>query len=179
MALGEPFRSVIGHLRHEIGHYYWGLLVADDDIDAFRDLFGDERADYRRALADHHAARSSGWDAGTFITAYASAHPLEDWAESFAHLLHIHDAASTAAAHGLTAGSGPACGPRADPVSSVGMTPALAKWIAIARATNAVAASLGGGAVYPFEPRGVVVEKLAFVRSRIMSLTERDPFDRI
>src|SRR5262245_16184702 len=43
---GEPYRSLLGHLRHESGHYYWMMLVEHGGlIGDFRDLFGDERQD--------------------------------------------------------------------------------------------------------------------------------------
>ena len=102
--LDEPFRTLIGHLRHEIGHHYWDYLVPPGGpLDAFRQLFGDERADYRAALTDHYL-RGGDWNRARHITPYAGAHPLEDWAETFAHYLHIADATTTAIAHHLTVG---------------------------------------------------------------------------
>src|SRR5689334_7822508 len=82
----EPYRTLLGHFRHESGHYYWDRLVNDSDrLDGFRALFGDERADYAEALRRHHAqGPPAGWP-DRFVTAYASAHPWEDWAESWAH----------------------------------------------------------------------------------------------
>ncbi len=99
--LGEAFRTVIGHLRHEAGHHYFHCLVTrPNDLHRFRTLFGDETADYSAALAHHYAA-PAGWRPDRHITSYATAHPIEDWAETFAHYLHIRDAAETAHAHRL------------------------------------------------------------------------------
>ena len=102
--LGESFRTVIGHLRHEVGHYFWSRLVGRSDrLSAFRSVFGDERIDYREAVATYYAGGAATWDASRHVTAYAASHPLEDWAETFAHYLHIVDVADTAAAHDFVA----------------------------------------------------------------------------
>ena len=90
--LGESFRTLIGHLRHEVGHYYFAHLVGQtDEIADFRSLFGDERVDYSAALDEHYRRARTGADEADlsrYVTAYAAAHPLEDWAETFAHYLH-------------------------------------------------------------------------------------------
>jgi len=88
----EPYRTVLGHLRHEVGHYYWQRLVEQTPhLDGFRELFGDERAGYAEALERHYRqGPPPDWQAN-YISAYASAHPSEDWAETWAHYLHIVD----------------------------------------------------------------------------------------
>ena len=98
--LGELYRTMLGHLRHETAHFLFLRLAADPGFaGAFRRLFGDERADYAAALQAHYAApRTPGPD---HVTAYATAHPHEDWAETVAHLLHLVDLADSAAAAGL------------------------------------------------------------------------------
>ena len=98
----EPYRSLLGHLRHESGHFYWNVLVQDTNrIKEFRFLFGDERADYSKALACHHdEGPTQGWENG-FVSAYASAHPWEDWAETWAHYIHMVDAVETAETEGI------------------------------------------------------------------------------
>ena len=100
--LQEPYRTMLGHLRHEIGHYYWPSLVVHGGwIDGFRALFGDERVDYAGAIARHHqAAPTTGWE-DDHVSAYASVHPWEDWAETFAHYVHIRDTIQTAGAFGI------------------------------------------------------------------------------
>ena len=100
--LGEPFRTLLGSLRHEVGHHYWRhLVVATGGVASFRAVFGDERADYGEALQRYYAGDVEPWDEERFVTAYARSHPHEDWAETFAHYLHIVDLVDTAADHGL------------------------------------------------------------------------------
>ena len=98
----EPYRSLLGHLRHESGHFYWNVLVEDTEwIEEFRSLFGDERIDYADALALHHSeGPPQGWE-DHFVSAYASSHPWEDWAETWAHYIHMVDAVETAQVEGI------------------------------------------------------------------------------
>jgi hypothetical protein len=104
--LAEPYRTMLGHLRHETGHWYWTVLV-EPDPSRFRALFGDERADYGEALQRHYSSPPpAGWEEN-YVSAYATAHPWEDWAESFAHYLHIRDTLQTAAAFRDAAGGTP------------------------------------------------------------------------
>ncbi len=98
----EPYRTVLGHLRHEIGHYYWDRLLQNSDrLTAFRELLGDERTDYGAALEQHYKQGAPAQWEESFISAYATTHPWEDWAETWAHYLHMTDALETAAATGL------------------------------------------------------------------------------
>jgi hypothetical protein len=111
--LHEPYRTMLGHLRHEVGHYYWQVLVAASPatLAAFRDCFGDERTDYQEALTRHYDdGPSPGWEKD-HVSAYAAAHPWEDWAETWAHYLHIGDTLQTAAAYGVIV-----TGPQPSPV---------------------------------------------------------------
>jgi hypothetical protein len=103
LVLHEPYRTLLGHFRHESGHYYWDMLIKDQaGINAFRNLFGDERLDYQKALEDHYSQGApTDWQE-KFVTAYASSHPWEDWAETWAHYLHMIDLVETAAACGLS-----------------------------------------------------------------------------
>lgn len=168
--LGEPFRTVIGHLRHEVGHYYWQRLVEQaGELANFRRLFGDERTDYQSAVERHYASGTDGWDPNVFVTSYAASHPLEDWAESFAHYLHILDTLDTAAAYGLAPEA--SC---TESVDSVDFDRLLDRWRPIATGVNAIAESLGVAAVYPFDMRGEVIDKLAFVHRQVTAHTERD-----
>jgi hypothetical protein len=174
--LGEPFRTVIGHLRHEIGHHYWNRLVAQTDaIDAFRDLFGNERTDYAAAISRYYADGAGVWDPSCHVTAYAASHPLEDWAETFAHYLHIVDAVDTAAAHHLLPPER-AASVVSERVVSLDFGTILDAWRPINTAVNAVAETLGAPTVYPYQPAGVVIEKLAFVHRQVAAHTERDNF---
>ncbi|HHY48676.1 MAG TPA: hypothetical protein GYA10_02885, partial [Alphaproteobacteria bacterium] len=100
--LGEPYRTLLGHFRHEIGHHYWDILVAEGPrLDAFRGLFGDERADYDTALRKHYAQGPPPDWQGRYVTGYAASHPWEDFAETWAHYLHIVDTTEMAAAFGI------------------------------------------------------------------------------
>lgn len=164
----EPFRTVIGHLRHEIGHYYWPRLVGQsDDVAGFRTIFGDERTDYATAIDRYYTDSARPWDPEVYISAYASAHPLEDWAESFAHYLHLIDAAHTAAAHDLV--------PKLrDP--HIGLEEILDRWRPINAALGAITESFGTPPPYPIEPSGLVVGKLAFVHRQVTAHTARHRF---
>ncbi|MEK8029428.1 putative zinc-binding metallopeptidase [Ideonella sp. DXS29W] len=106
-AMGEPYRTLLGHLRHETGHYYWQRLVqghGDESgpwIDVFRHTFGDERQDYAAALQAHYQRGAPADWPERFVSAYASCHPWEDWAETWAHYLHLRDTLDTARSFGV------------------------------------------------------------------------------
>src|SRR3954453_10676534 len=101
-SMGEPYGTLLGHFRHEVGHYFWDVLVRDDpSIERFREVFGDERLDYGEALKAHYArGPKANWQ-DEFVSAYAASHPWEDFAETWAHYLHIVDTLETANAFGL------------------------------------------------------------------------------
>lgn len=102
--LGESHRTLIGHFRHEIGHYYWYLLVRDDvdKTSRFKALFGDhENPNYGAALERYYSdGPTQDWQ-NSYISAYATMHPWEDWAETFSFYLNIVDVLETATASGL------------------------------------------------------------------------------
>ncbi|MEO8631293.1 MAG: putative zinc-binding metallopeptidase [Betaproteobacteria bacterium] len=99
----EPYRTLLGHVRHELGHYFWDCLIENDHrLEEFRRHFGDETNDYQLALSRHyHVGAPENWQQ-QYVTSYASAHPSEDWAETWAHYLHMTDALETAATCGLS-----------------------------------------------------------------------------
>lgn len=101
--MGEAYRTLLGHFRHEVGHYYWDILVRDGGhTDAFRALFGDESVDYGQSLQRHYEnGPPEGWE-GSYVSSYATMHPWEDWAETWAHYLHMTDTLETAGAFGMT-----------------------------------------------------------------------------
>ena len=102
IALGEPYRTMIGHLRHESGHFYWDRLVRGSTwLDEVRTVFGDDRADYQASLAKHYKDGPPATWPQTHVTAYATAHPWEDWAETWAHYLHMVDAIELSKAYGM------------------------------------------------------------------------------
>jgi hypothetical protein len=175
-SLGEAYRTVLGHLRHEIGHYYWMVLVEQPDrLAPFRDLFGDERADYGAAIGDHYGdgapAGSPDWEA-SYISSYATMHPWEDWAETFAHYLHIRDTLQTAASYGLMI-AGPDEVPAdltAEPETvdqSDTFADILAEWLPLTFALNAVNRSMGKDDLYPFTINPPVVSKLTWVHQLV------------
>jgi hypothetical protein len=164
----EPYRTLLGHFRHEIGHYYWDRLIAGGDrLDAFRNLFGDERADYSTALRRHYANGAPPDWQQSYVSAYAGSHPWEDWAESWAHYLHMLDALETAAACGLSLKP-----PRTDEpsmkaealVDSGGsFDRMIAGWFPLTYVLNNLNRSLGLADGYPFVLSAAAVEKLRFV----------------
>src|SRR5262249_7112200 len=97
LAMHEPYRTLLGHFRHEVGHYYWDRLIRDSSHMArFRELCGDERDDYGAALRKHYeTGPPADWQT-KFVSSYASSHPWEDWAETWAHYLHLADTLETA-----------------------------------------------------------------------------------
>lgn len=100
--LAEPYRTMLGHFRHEVGHYYEWQLVVGDLIEQAQALFGDESKDYQAEIERHYAqGPPEGW-AADFISTYATMHPFEDFAETWAHFLHISDTLDTASEFGLT-----------------------------------------------------------------------------
>jgi hypothetical protein len=160
----ESYRTVLGHLRHESGHYYWSLLNPDNKLlSDFRGLFGDEREDYRAALNRHyHQGPPPDWQE-RFISAYASSHPSEDWAECWGHYLHIFDALDTAAAHHLL-GTHPAV---------MSMAERLKAWSRISLMLNELNRSVGRGDAYPFVINESVAEKLDFIEEMILRLRKQ------
>lgn len=162
--LDEPYRTVLGHLRHEIGHYYWGVLVdRPGRHESFRDLFGDERTSYQDALERHYAdGAEPGWHQG-WVSAYATMHPWEDWAETFAHLLHIRDTLDTAAAFGMTVAE---VTPTGD-VDDETFWAVARDWSALAAALNAVNRAMGHADLYPFDLAPAVIAKLAYVHDLV------------
>jgi hypothetical protein len=166
----EPYRTLLGHFRHEIGHYYWDRLIENSDhISEFRELFGDERADYQDALKRHYEfGAPPNWEAN-FISAYATTHPWEDWAESWAHVMHMVDALETAHAVGLSVKPKR----RDEPALSIPSKPTLERvedfhalieeWSVLTYVLNNLTRGLGLADAYPFVLSTPVVEKLRFV----------------
>ena len=188
--LGEAYRTMLGHFRHEIGHYYWPTLVGDNDreLPAARALFGDERVDYAQAMKRHydHGAPAD-WEA-SYVSAYATMHPWEDWAETFAHYLHIRDTLQTAASFGMLV-TGPVTNPPARLDVSLVAAPSadldeesfdhiVGEWLPLTYALNAVNRSMGKDDLYPFVLTAPTIGKLAFVHERVRSLALARPLGR-
>jgi len=170
--LREPYRTLIGHLRHEIGHYYWDRLIWNSRwLEPCRALFGDERADYAEAIKANYEQGAPGDWTERHISAYASSHPWEDWAETWAHYLHIFDSVDTAIAHGLDAAdleidiepfSRADLFDQDDPQADRFLL-LLNAWIELITVLNELARSLGHRDFYPFVMSREVVKKLHFI----------------
>ena len=158
---GEPYRTLLGHFRHEIGHYYQNVLVTD--WDECRALFGDERADYQAAI-DRHYENGPPPDWHTeHVSAYATMHPWEDWAETFAHYQHITDTLETAIDFGL------APAPEGDDIDAL-----VAAWLPLTYALNQVNRSMGRNDLYPFTLTPKVISKLGFVHGCVLRTATRE-----
>ncbi|HTQ04142.1 MAG TPA: putative zinc-binding metallopeptidase [Polyangiaceae bacterium] len=160
IAFKERYRTLLGHFRHEIGHYFWERLVRDGDkLELFRAHFGDETRDYSACLAAHHAkAPDSTWSTD-FITAYASSHPWEDWAETFAHYLLMLDTLDTSREFGFANAQAPDLGVP----GSTDFDLMIDAWSELSVALNAVSRSMGLPDLYPFAISPVVRDKLEAV----------------
>ena len=153
-AMGEPYRTLVGHVRHEVGHYYWDRLIKNTHyLTGFRQIFGDEREDYAASLRRHYDAPKTQWQ-GAYISAYATAHPWEDWAESWAHYLHMVTSLDTARSSGLNFAA------QSDTPTFEGLTKA---WFALTYLLNNINRSLGLEDPYPFILGDDVLTKLEFV----------------
>ncbi|MCA8880513.1 MAG: putative zinc-binding metallopeptidase [Rhodobacteraceae bacterium] len=170
--LGEPYRTLIGHMRHEVGHFYWELLVRDGGrLEAFREMFGDETVDYGEALKAHYAnGPQPGWQ-NAFISSYAAAHPWEDFAETWAHYIHIVDASETAHAFGMTLrpvqGSSAEMELDANPYFGGSLDEVLADWVPLTVAINCLNRSMGQPDLYPFVLSDPVMRKLGFIHALV------------
>jgi hypothetical protein len=172
--MGEPYRTLLGHFRHEVGHYYWERLVRDGRwLEWFRTTFGDERQDYGACLEAHHAEGPPPDWQERFVSGYASAHPWEDFAETWAHYLHIVDTLETAAAFGLRitpmAGRAPGLAMEIDfdPYRQNDFDALLEAWLPLTYAVNSLNHSMGQPDLYPFVLAPAVIGKLRFVHGLV------------
>ncbi|QGZ58383.1 zinc-binding metallopeptidase family protein [Paraburkholderia acidiphila] len=180
VSLHEPYRTLLGHFRHEVGHYYFDRLIAQEPtgrwLEPFRRLFGDERADYAEALAAHYAEGPAPDWAERHVSAYASVHPWEDWAETWAHYLHIVDTLDTATACGLALLPESRDEPvlvDQTPVDEASFDSLMARWFPLTYALNSLNRSLGMPDGYPFALATPVIDKLRFVHRVISASSSR------
>jgi hypothetical protein len=166
----EPYRTLLGHFRHEVGHYYFYRLItpSSDYLARFNELFGDPNADYQEALDRHYREGTpQGWQE-SFVSSYATMHAAEDWAETFAHYLHIRDTLDTCAWCGLAPASAtfdrPALGPSAFPNI-------IEMWLPLSWSLNMVNRSMGHDDLYPFVLPVAVLEKMQFIHTVIDEVT--------
>jgi hypothetical protein len=170
VAMDEPYRTLLGHFRHDIGHFYYYHLIdtSQDYANRFRALYGDPYADYQAALDRHYnQGAPPGWEESC-VSSYASMHPAEDWAETFAHYLHIRDTLDTSAAFGFAPSAATferrALGPS-------GFDAIIDMWLPVAWALNMINRSMGKEDLYPFVLPPAVLDKMRFIHTVIDEVT--------
>ncbi|MBY0527881.1 MAG: putative zinc-binding peptidase [Gemmataceae bacterium] len=185
-AMHEGYRTLLGHFRHEVGHYYWEQLVQDgSSLGDFRERFGDERQDYGDALQRHYKAGPPADWQERFISAYASAHPWEDWAETWAHYLHITDTLETAASCGLRLRPQRPDEPvlKAEPPMR-GCRPTsfermIEQWFPLTYVLNNLNRGMGLPDGYPFVLSPAVIQKLRLVHEIVTAAAQPDPWNQV
>jgi hypothetical protein len=179
-SMGEPFRTLLGHFRHEVGHYYWNILVRDGGrLEECREVFGDERQDYGEALTAHYARGPNEDWRGRYISSYAAAHAWEDWAESWAHYMHIQDSLEMAAAFGLDVR--PRLDQTGDMTARIHLDPyretdygrIIEAWTPVTIAMNSMNRCMGTPDLYPFVMSDAVVDKLSYIHRLVQGSRAR------
>lgn len=183
MNLRESYRTLLGHMRHEVGHYYWDVLISStpDRLQRFRQVFGDETLDYKKALEYYYAQGApAGWNQN-YVTAYAASHPWEDWAETWSHYLHLTDVMETA--HALGVSIHPAMDADGskdismdadlDPYLDLDFAGFLKKALSLIFAVNSINQSMGQPDLYPFVISSGVKEKLTFIHELLKEQRNR------
>lgn len=177
-AMGEPYRTLLGHFRHEIGHYFWDRLIKNTAwLEGFRHLFGDECQDYSASLQQNYSAGppENWWF--NYVSSYASSHPWEDWAETWAHYLHMCDTLDTASSFGLTVNSRlleftpfsiDALYDTTDSEKASNFLTFFNEWAGLTVLLNEMSRSMGQPDFYPFVLPNTVVTKLHFVHLVIL-----------
>lgn len=171
--LGEKYRTLLGHFRHEIGHYYWDIRIKNhNDLKKFRELFGDENQNYEEALNRYYANGTPANWAENFISPYATAHPWEDWAETWSHYLHLMDTLETAYYYGLGVHPKRQTGVRSlemeideDPYAIPDFERVFKMWLPLTFAVNSLNRAMGHADFYPFFIGPAVVKKLQFIHN--------------
>jgi hypothetical protein len=170
VSMDEPYRTLLGHFRHEIGHYYYYRLVdpVPDYKKTFGELFGDPDADYQAALDRHYQnGPPPDWETD-YVSSYATMHPAEDWAETFAHYLHILDTLDTAAAFSIA----PAAATFERKVlGPSGFDQIIDMWLPLAWSLNMINRSMGREDLYPFVLPTTVLEKMRFIHTVVSETT--------
>ena len=177
----EPYRTLLGHFRHEIGHFYWDLLVRDGHkLTQCRAVFGDDREDYNQALQRHYAdGAPANWQEN-FISHYATTHPWEDFAETWAHYLHIIDTLETASAFHL--GVHPKTVADPDLHADITLNPygagpiegLIEAWLPLTFAVNSLNRSMGIADLYPFILSPTVIAKMGFIHQLVQGSLSED-----
>jgi hypothetical protein len=179
--MGEPYRTLVGHFRHELGHHFWQTLVAGQPaLDGFREIFGDESIDYLQSAATYYRQGPPPDWSDAYVSRYAAMHPWEDFAETFAHFLHIVDLLALASDFGMMLaspqgeGQAPMFTSHADPYAADTAT-LISLWGPCAHVLNAFSRGMGQPDLYPFALTPAVAVKLDFVNRLIADRTGRAP----
>ncbi|WP_264812688.1 zinc-binding metallopeptidase family protein, partial [Acetobacter oeni] len=175
--MGEHYRTLLGHFRHEVGHYYWNVLVRDaGNTDACRAVFGDDSQDYGAALQAHYQnGPPAGWPE-QYVSAYATTHPWEDFAETWAHYLHIVDTLETAVAYGIAVDPSVVRDDSLtqhfefDPYEAGSFDQILQAWLPLTLAVNSLNRSMGQQDLYPFVITPAIANKLHFIHRLVHHL---------
>jgi hypothetical protein len=183
--LGEKYRTLLGHFRHEIGHYYWDVLIKNSPLlDSFRRLFGDEQRAYPEALETYYQTGAPGDWSEYFISPYATAHPWEDWAETWAHYLHMMDTLETAYSFGIRINSATfhneefiSTDQIQDPYELGDFGQIIKMWLPLSFALNSLNRSMGHHDFYPFVISALVIEKLQFIHELCYLRVHAGPFE--
>ena len=172
-SMGESYRTLVGHFRHELGHYFWDRLVRDTNrLPEFRAVFGDETQDYAASLKRHYQdGPPAGWR-DAFVSAYATSHPWEDFAETWAHYIHMVDALETARSYGINVRASftqpaQAVDLNFEPYAASSAAQLIEAWIPLTVAINGVNRSMGQPDLYPFVLSQPVLGKLDYVHGLI------------
>ena len=172
--MNERYRTLIGHFRHESGHYYWDRLIKHSSlIEPFRELFGDERLSYTQSLEQYYKnGPADNWQ-NVWISAYASMHPWEDWAETWAHYLHMVDTLETANNYEISIAGNQVKNPLMysdkidDAYTAISFTQLFNDWCRLTKSFNAINRSMGHDDAYPFVISITALDKLRFVHQAI------------
>jgi hypothetical protein len=177
VSLNEPYRTLLGHFRHEVAHYYWDQLIANTPrLARFRELFGAETQDYSAALKNYYTRGAPADWQTRHVSAYASAHPWEDWAETWAHYLHIVDTIETAAGFGMTltpkhpAAQTMTADPKKVAEAEGGFDRIFKNWLPLTYALNSLNRGMGLPDLYPFVLSAPAIEKMRFIHETVQAV---------
>jgi hypothetical protein len=172
----EPYRTLIGHLRHEVGHYFWDRLIINNPqvLTKFREIFGDEQVSYDDALQNYYKVGAPNHWQKSFISKYATSHPWEDWAETWAHYLHIMDMVETAYFFGVNVkpiGKNKELKTKAsfDPYTIEDFDVIIKTCVPLSFAVNSINRAMGVPDVYPFVITAAVVNKMKFIHQLLLT----------
>jgi len=184
--LGERYRTLLGHFRHEIGHYYWEVLIQNSAfLEKYRSFFGNEEIDYAEALKNYYKNGAPADWSQQFISPYATSHSWEDWAETWAHYLHLMDTLETAFSFGIRIQPDMVQDTKAiqasiqqDPYDMTDFDQIIKWWLPLTFAVNSLNRSMGYGDFYPFVISEPVVKKLKFIHELCLQNAGNTNFPR-